>query len=166
MGDELREFVSRLEAMWQPGAYGGHDGEESTMEKTGTMYRAPTEQRITRGGKSTARIHRAKTARWRRGWLCHRTMRIGNRGHDGFFVGSGSGIEGSQAGGDGEPSQGKEAAAGAAVEVAAEVAPVDVVTGVSLAGVVSSSSEAVGSVMPARLSASMAGRVRSWRLLM
>jgi len=104
-------------------------------------------------------------------------MRIGNRGHDGFFVGSGSGIERSQAAGvwavplEGEPLQGKEAAAGAAVEVAAEVASVEVAADVELAagasaGVVSSSSGAVGSMMPASLSASMAGRVRSWRLLM
>ena len=53
------------------------------MKKTGTMYRAPTRERI---------------------------------GHDGFFVGSGSGIEGSQVG-----------------RVWAEVASVDDVSGVALA---------------------------------
>jgi hypothetical protein len=89
-------------------------------------------------------------------WLCYLVA----RGHDGFFVRSGSGIEGSQAVSGAGPSQGKQASVGS--EVAADVS---LATGASL-GVISSSSEAVGSVMPAWLSASMAGRVRSWRLLM
>jgi hypothetical protein len=70
-------------------------------------------------------------------WLCY----LAARGHDGFLVESGSGLEGSHDGGvwaaslQGQPLQGEEAAATGA---AAEVAPAEVALDMALAMGVSS----------------------------
>src|SRR5580704_12161247 len=103
---------------------------------TGTACRAPT-------GWAQ---HTIRCTEHSQDWLCHRGMEKSGGSHDGFLVGSGSvvqvGVRLSAGSAEGETLEGEAAGSAAA------------------------SSGVVESVKPASLSALMAGRVRSRRLLM
>ena len=103
-----------------------------------------TENRESRQSTVESRKVQSKKGTACRARTSHAAL-VGDRGHDGFLVGSGSVIQ---------------------LESALAAGAVEDETSAEEARSAVTSSGAVGSVMPAWLSASMAGRVRSWRLLM